>query len=109
MEVARPTYAAPVTPSVWKGVVAIERPATAMAGYPVLCAVMSPRDLRLNGLRAIHCFMQWSQVKQYFKLDDGQCVYVYAEAFASSPESAHLQLYERASLQEFFRTTAIII
>jgi hypothetical protein len=49
--------------------------------------------------------MPYGEVKNFFKVQDGLDVWVYAELTDGEPP--HLQLYERASKREFFLTAGV--
>lgn len=84
---------------VWKGVLCIERPKNATPNS--MCNVMSARTVAFDGKRAIVHKMPYGQVRRYFSSSDGDTTYAYAELYA---DGGHLELYEKASMKDFFDT-----
>jgi hypothetical protein len=86
--------------AVWKGVIAIERPDLSRAerreGGQQVCRVMSART-QAAGARAIYVVLPYEMFKDKFRVEDGQCIYHYAELIGD-----HLQVLDRATQREFF-------
>jgi hypothetical protein len=91
----------------WTGVVMIERPDPTKTGHMVLsdgpmCPVRSARSVAFNGRRAIVCQLPLRMLQHYFKSQDEDHVFAWAELHGE-----HLELKERASRKEWVETASI--
>jgi len=109
----QPDHLAVLRPLTWSGIVAIEcvqqdgnlsfvelSNARDSLRHDDLVWVKSARRSELGGKRAICQQMPWGLVSRYFRTEDTDSVYVYAELHGG--DGGHLEFYERASQREFF-------